>query len=494
MSSHLAIDLGAGSGRAFVGRVERDGLAFEEVYRFQYQPRIIRGHLRWDAARLFDGIRRALACAGNAARKDGIPIASVGVDSWGVDYAMVDVDGQLIEDPVSYRDERTTGMMERVLKVVPRHEIFARTGLQFLQLNTLFQLAAQALEGLPPDAAKLLLIPDLCHHLLCGSLVAERTDASTTQMLNALTGDWDDFLFSRLGLPRHLMPDVVAAGADLGALRRELADASRLAGVRVIAPATHDTASAVAATPLEAGTAFISSGTWSLVGVERDAPLLHGEVERANFTNEAGAFGRTCFLKNVAGLWLLEACRGEWGAQGRGLDLPALLEAAGAVAGFPGFVFPDDRRFFNPASMVGEIRTALVTSGQQAPDDPATLTKVILDSLALRYASVIDCVERLTGDEVRTVHVVGGGSRNRYLNQATADATGRIVEAGPVEATVAGNVLIQAVAMGTLPSLAEGRTLLRRTVRTERFTPRETAAWEEARARYEEVEASAGQA
>lgn len=487
MSEHLAIDLGAGSGRVFLGRVESDCLSFEEVHRFHYQPRQVAGHLRWNVASLFDGIRVAL---GRAASAGATRVSSAGVDSWGVDYGLLDAAGALVEEPVAYRDERTAGMMDEVFRVMPRREVFARTGLQFMPLNTLYQLAAHVREGLPSAAARLLLIPDLCHHFLCGVEACEITDASTTQLLNAKTGQWDEAILTRLGFPRHLMPTLVPTGTRLGLLRPDLARESGLDGLAVVAPATHDTACAVAATPLEPDVAFISSGTWSLVGVERDTALLGDDVARANFTNERGAFGTIRFLKNVAGLWLLESCRKEWDAEGRGTDLPTLLASAAALPDFVGFVHADAARFFNPASMTREIGAALKETGQPVPDGQPQLTKVILDSLALRYASVIDTAERLTGTRITRVHVVGGGSLNRYLNQATANATGRRVEAGPVEATVAGNVLVQAVAAGTLPSLAAGRALLRRKIRTEVFEPEDAAAWEKAREEYSQIEAA----
>ena len=492
MSAHLAVDLGAGSGRAFVGQLRDGRVTFHEVHRFHYQPRRLDGHLRWDMARLFEGIDQALVNAAAFAASHQQHILSAGVDSWGVDYGLLDAEGRLLEDPISYRDERTNGVMEDVFGRVPREEIFRRTGLQFLSLNTLFQLAAHVRDGLPERASRLLLVPDLCHHRLCGSQGSERTDASTTQLLHIGTGEWDGWLFDRLQLPLHLMPEVVPTGTDLGPLRPALAGAEALADIPVVAPATHDTACAVAATPLEEGTAFISSGTWSLVGVERNSPLLTDAVARANFTNEAGAFDTVCFLKNVTGLWLLESCRREWEARGRPVPLGPLLAAAGARPGFAGFVFPDDPRFFNPSSMVDELSRALAESGQPEPRDPEALAKVILDSLALRYASVIDTIEALTGTAVRRVHIVGGGSLNGYLNQATANATGRVVEAGPVEATVAGNVLAQAIAMGTFSSLADARALVRESVKTERYEPRDAPAWTEARARYAGIEERSG--
>jgi rhamnulokinase len=489
VSWHAAIDLGAGSGRALVGRVEEDTFLVEEVHRFRYAPRHADGHLRWDIGRLFEGVRAGVLAAGRRAAADGAAIASVGVDSWGVDYGLIDSDGRLTEEPICYRDDRTNGMMERVFASVPRQEIYSRTGIQFHQLNTLYQLAAHVRDGLPSGAARLLLIPDLCHHLLCGATVSERSDASTTQMLNVRTGRWDDDLIARLRLPVDLMPPLVSTGADLGPLEAGLSSHAGLRDTRVLACPTHDTASAVAATPLEPGWAYISSGTWSLVGVERTAPMLTREALDANFTNEIGAFGTVRFLKNVMGLWLLESCRREWDAAGGGMALADLLARVSAVGDFAGLVAPDDPRFFNPASMVREIRAALGDTGQEAHDDPVLLSRVITDSLALRYASVVTDIERVTGSAVTGIHVVGGGSLNDCLSQATADATGRPVAAGPAEATAIGNILVQAVSTGVLPSLAHGRELVRHTSRPRHFEPQATRDWKAAAARYAAIDA-----
>jgi rhamnulokinase len=316
------------------------------------------------------------------------------------------------------------------------------------------------------------MIPDFCNHELCGSLVTERTNASTTQLLNSGTGRWDDGLFERLGLPRRLMADVVDAGTAIGALRPELCSELGIPSVRVVAPGTHDTASAVAGTPLAPGWAYISSGTWSLVGVERSEPLLSPEASRAGLTNETGVFGTVRLLTNVMGLWLLESCRREWEAEGRPQELPALLAAVALVPDIPGVVYADDPRFFAPASMVRELRAALAETGQPDTADPVRLAKIILDSLALRYAAVVDSIGRLTGQSVRGIHIVGGGSQNAYLNQATADASGREVLAGPVEATATGNLLVQAIAAGSIESLAEGRRLVAEAHPPVRFMPR----------------------
>jgi len=378
--------------------------------------------------------------------------------------------------------------MESVLRKVPREEIFHRTGIQFLQFNTLFQLYVHVREGLPAGARRLLMIPDLCHQALCGSTSGEHTNASTTQLVDVRTGKWADDLFSRLALPREVMPEVVPPGTDLGELRPALQKELGLGPLRVLAPATHDTGSAVAGTPLEPGWAYVSSGTWSLVGVERTSPLVSDAVARANFTNEGGACGTVRFLKNVMGLWILDSCRHEWEVRGQSADLDSLLAAAEAIERPPGLVFPDHPRFFNPKSMTAELQGALAETGQRVPDDPARLTRVVLDSLALRYASVVRTIESLTGEAVPGLHIVGGGCQNEYLNQATADAARRPVLAGPAEATATGNLLLQAVASGRIASLAEGRALVTRAVRPRRFEPRERPGWTEAAERYREIE------
>ncbi|MGD8896373.1 MAG: rhamnulokinase family protein [Acidobacteriota bacterium] len=485
---HVAVDLGAGSGRAMLGRLGREGLVLEEVQRFHYPPEISAGHLRWPFGRILEGIKEGLGRARQAAEAAGGTIATVGVDSWGVDYGLLDAGGRLLEDPVAYRDGRTDGEMERVLRKVPREEIFQRTGIQFMHLNTLFQLHVHVREGLPSGARRLLMIPDLCHHALCGSTRSEYTDASTTQLLDVRTRGWADDLFSRLRLPRELMPDLVAPGTELGELRAGLQKELGLGSLRVLAPATHDTASAVAGAPLAPGWAYVSSGTWSLVGVERETPLVSGVVARANFTNEGGAFGTIRFLKNLMGLWILEECRREWSEGGPSVDYGELLTAVAEIDGVPGLVYPDHPRFFNPENMGAELQGALAELGQEVTEEPARLAKVVLDSLAFRYASVVRTIEELTGQRVPGIHIVGGGCQNDYLNQATADASGRPVVAGPAEATATGNLMLQAIASGEVPSLAEARLVVARAVKPRRFEPAERAGWPEAAARYREIE------
>jgi len=485
---YVAVDLGAGSGRVFLTGLGPDELLLEEVRRFRYPPRLAQGHLRWDMARILAEIDAGLREAGARAQAKGRAVRSIGVDSWAVDYGLVDAEGGLLEDPVAYRDGRTAGVPARVFARVPRRDIFARTGVQFLDFNTLFQLQAHVAEGLPPRAERLLMIPDLVNLHLTGRAVTEYTNATTTQLVDARTRHWDRDLVERVGLPARLLGEIVPAGTDLGPLAGP-ACAPGLEEAHVIAPATHDTGSAVAGAPLPAGWAYISSGTWSLVGVERDAPLVNAEVARANFTNEGGAFGTVRFLKNVMGLWLLERCRAEWEETGEAADHDQLLAEVAAGEGGAGLIFPDDPRFLNPPSMTRAIAAQMEETGQRPPRAPAGLARVVLDSLALRYASVLRTLEALTGARIEGVLVVGGGSRNHYLSQATADAAGREVLAGPVEATVIGNALVQAVADGRFASLAEGRRHVSARVQPRRFGPRPAPFWADAARRYAEIEA-----
>jgi rhamnulokinase len=486
---HIAVDLGAGSGRVFIGGLSPMELLLEEVHRFQYTPRHGNGHLRWDAPQIFRDIKVGLSEAGEWGRHLGRAVSSIGVDSWGTDYGLIDNRGELCENPICYRDKRTHSTIEKVLGNVSREEIFNRTGIQFLAFNTLFQLHAHLESGISSNASRLLLIPDLIHFLLTGTAATEYTNATTTQMVNIRTGAWDYDLLSSLRLPHALLCPIIPAGTDLGPLDAAVAKTTRLERVHVIAPATHDTASAVVGTPLEDGFAYISSGTWSLVGVEREGPIINSEVNLRNFTNEGGVYGTVRFLKNVTGLWILESCRNEWQENGLDADYQSLLAQVSALEETPCLIFPDDPRFFSPLSMLEAVSQHLAESGQCVPTTVPTLTKVILDSLALRYASVLNSIQLLTGRKIRGVHIVGGGSKNDYLNQATANSTGLPVVAGPVEATVTGNVLVQAIASGRFASLAEARTYVAGKVRLKKFMPRRTPTLEDLSHRYAAIEA-----
>ena len=488
---YIAVDLGAGSGRVCLVGVAPRELLVEEVSRFRYPARRSRGHLRWDLSQIFVEIRSGMRAAGERARQLGRPIRSLGVDSWGVDYGLINSDGELIEPPICYRDERTQGVMEQVFARLSRKDIFERTGIQFHVINTLFQLYAHAQAAIPNAAVRMLLIPDLINFFLTGRAATEYSNATTTQLVNAKSKTWDWELIDRLGLPGNLLTEIVSAGTDLGPIRSALLAGTGLEGVRVVTPVTHDTGSAVAGAPLREGWAYISSGTWSLVGVERDGPLINPEVARENFTNEGGAFSTIRFLKNVTGLWILESCRREWKESGFDLDYDNLLMQVETVPSCSALIFPDDPRFLNPPSMLEAIAQQLAEREERLPTGPnaqPAVAKLILDSLALRYASVLRSIEVLTNQKINGVQIVGGGSQNNYLNQATANATGLPVLAGPVEATVIGNALIQGIASGRFASLAEARRHVSQNVQLKEFVPRPSPAWEEASPCYAKIE------
>jgi rhamnulokinase len=486
---YIAVDLGAGSGRVFLAGVGESELLLEEVRRFHYPPRQIDGHLRWDGPHIFAEIKAGLHTASQRAHELGRPIHSIGVDSWGLDYSLLDTAGNLVEDPICYRDLRTIPAMEQMFRTLSREEVYARTGIQFLNINTLVQLYAHQQEGIANNADKLLLMPDLINFLLTGKAVTEYTNATTMQLVNAESRTWDEVIIAHYNFPRHLFTEIITAGTEVGLLHPELADELELKAVKVVAPATHDTGSAVAGTPLQTGWSYISSGTWSLVGVELDAALINAETARHNFTNEGGAFDTIRFLKNVMGLWVLESCRKEWQQRGLTVDYEVLLQAVAAREDFPALFYPDDMRLFNPPSMTAAIAAQLAETGQTISDDPVVVTKAILDSLAMRYASVIRTIESLTGKPIEGIQIVGGGSQNAYLNQATANATNKPVLAGPVEATVIGNVLVQAVAAGQFATLREARQHVAANVHLHRFEPHVSPAWEDAAQRYAQIEA-----
>ena len=483
---YIAVDLGAGSGRVFLAGVDPGKLLLEEIHRFQYPPKEKSGHLRWDFSHIFEEIRSGLRKGAVRARELGRPIHSLGVDSWAVDYGLLDTGGNLIADPVCYRDKRTRRAMERVFAVVPRSEIFEKTGIQFQVFNTLFQLysAGESIK----KAEKLLLLPDLINFFLTGKAVAEYTNATTTQMLNAATRCWDHELLEQLGLPGSLLPEIVPAGTDLGLLKTEIADELDLHCVHVIAPATHDTGSAVAAAPISGNSAYISSGTWSLIGIERSSSLINERVGKLNFTNEGGAFGTIRFLKNVMGLWIFESCRSEWKAAGIDVAYHTILREISTASDSQALIFPDDERFLNPPSMTEAIEQQMRETGQQFDNEPVTISKIIFDSLAFRYASILRSIESLTGKDLNDIQILGGGGRNGYLNQMTANASGLKAQAGLTEATVVGNVLVQAIAAGRFDSLSEARQYIRENFVFEEYLPERSPELDAAAFRYSEIE------
>lgn len=481
----IAIDLGAGSGRVFLCDLG-EKFSLEEIHRFQYPPNLENNRLRWDFGKIFSEIKFGLKKAGETAKNLNKTIYSIGVDSWAVDYGLIDAEGNLITNPVCYRDTRTNGVMEQVFKIVSRSEIFEKTGVQFLNFNTIFQLFAE--DKNLQKADKLLMLPDLINYSLTGKVFCEYTNATTTQLLNAKTKDWDFELLGKLAIPTKILPKIIQSGTDLGFLKTEIVEELNLDNVRVIAPATHDTGSAVIGTPLEKDWAYISSGTWSLVGIERSEVLINKEVAKHNFTNEGGAFGTTRFLKNVMGLWIFESCRKEWERIGIKTDYDNLLSKVREIQGFCGFIFPDDERFLSPNSMIEAIESQLKETGQTVYKNPVRLTKIILDSLAFRYASVLQTIENLTQQQIKGLQIVGGGGRNEYLNQMTANACSKMVKAGLTEATVLGNSLVQAITAERFSDLAEARKFVAENIELKTFEPIKTESIFEARTKYLEIE------
>jgi rhamnulokinase len=450
-----AVDLGAESGRVVLGRFDGTRVELEEVNRFPTPPRQHNGHLRWDLSGLWSHIQTGLAAAGQAAGT----VSAVGVDAWGVDYGLLDQAGTLLGDPVSYRDPRARGMVLEALRRVGRERLYLATGIQLIEINTIFQLMADVRTGSLERAERLLLVPDLFHHLLSGSAVAEYTVASTTGAYDMAGGRWAMDLLQELGLPTHMLPEVVDAGTDLGPVRPEL---SGYAAARVIAPPSHDTASAVVAVPFtDPAAAYISSGTWSLVGVETDRPVITEAAMTANLTNEGGAFGTIRLLRNSGGLWLLQECRRQWAREGHEYGYDDLVRLAKAVPGGTCVVNTDHPDFLSPGDMPARIRAYCAGTGQPTPEDDGAVARCVLDSLALGYRRALDDLAAVTGRPVPAVHVVGGGSRNQLLNQVIADVTGLPVIAGPVEATALGNILVQLVALGDVGGLTQAREVVR---------------------------------
>ncbi|MEQ1645909.1 MAG: FGGY-family carbohydrate kinase, partial [Pyrinomonadaceae bacterium] len=386
---------------------------------------------------------------------------------------------------VCYRDDRTKDSMEQVFARVPRSEIFEKTGIQFQPFNTIYQLSS---ERTLDEAADMLLLPDLINYFFTGRKANEYSNATTTQMVNAATGSWDNDLIARLGIPAEILQPIIPAGTDLGPLKAEIANELGLENVKVIAPATHDTASAVAGAPLTADSAYISSGTWSLIGIERNDAMINAEVARQNFTNEGGAYGTIRFLKNVMGLWIFESCRREWESAGLDIGYDKLLGEISTADAFQAFIFPDDPRFLNPPSMLGAIEDQLAETGQEIETTPAAISKVIFDSLAFRYASVLRSIESLTGKSIASIQILGGGGRNAYLNQMTADASGIPAMTGLTEATVVGNVLVQAITSGGFDSLATARQHVAESFDFEEFWPQRPPEIDAATRRYEAIE------
>jgi rhamnulokinase len=480
----LALDLGAESGRGVIGTFDGTQLRLEDVHRFATGPTRVLNTLYWDALRLFDECKRSLSMAAAAHGRD---ITAIGIDTWGVDFGLLGRGDVLLGNPRHYRDHANDGMLDAAFAKVPRDFIFARTGIQFMQINTLYQLLSlkRANSPLLEAAETLLMMPDLFNFWFTGVKTTEYTIASTCQMVDPTTRTWAKDLLARLELPTHLLTDIIAPGATVGTLRAEIAEECGCGLIPIIAPGEHDTASAVVAVPAEgADYAYISSGTWSLVGIETPEPSINAETLAANFTNEGGVCDTTRLLKNVMGLWLVQECRRAYARHGQDRSYADLVALAEQAPAFGSLIDPDDPAFLAPVDMVVAIGEYCARTGQRAPEGIGPTIRCCLESLALKYRWVLERLEAFRGRRIETIHILGGGTRNRLLCQFTADATARRAVAGPVEATAFGNVLMQAIGSGHIGNLAQAREVVRASCNLETYLPGPDGdRWEAAYAR-----------
>ncbi len=473
---YLAVDLGAESGRVMLGTLTEDRLGLEELHRFANVP-LDHGHsLTWDLDALFREIKAGLAKAGQL----GLPIDGVSVDAWGVDYVLLDEAGEIMPPAYHYRDPRNKAAAEEILAQIPWEDVYQKTGLQFIAFNTLFQLAAENPARLR-RASLVLPIADAFNHWLSGVAKTELSVASTTQLYDPRKRRWSPRLLEVLGISRSKLPEIVPSGTALGPLLPAIAEETGLRGVKVVAGLSHDTGAAVAAVPVveDSGDwAFLSSGTWSLIGAELREPLVDERAMSRNFTNEIGYDHRVRFLRNVIGLWLVQECRRRWAEKGSEYDYAELMKMASEAKPFAHLIDPDDDRFFHPDDMPAEIAGYCHETNQAKPSSPGAFIRCALESLALLYRQRIRDLSELTGRKFSRLHVIGGGSRNKLLNQFTADALGMAVVAGPDEATALGNVAAQALALGALPSLEEARRRVAESCDLRTFLPQNSEKWD----------------
>lgn len=486
--SIIAFDLGASSGRAILGRLKGSRIETEEIHRFANGPVNRAGHLHWDLDHLFTQLQLGLA----KAKALGSEPSSLGIDSWAVDYGLIG-NGRLLQAPYHYRDHRTDGMMERVTAKIGKSEIFGRTGIQFLPFNTIYQLAAvmEQEPELMAEADRFLMIPELLRYLLTGEMISEFTNATTTQLIHASTRTWDDELISRLSLKESLFGPLAMPGTPAGRLTSSIGAETGLGRVPVFAVGEHDTASAVAAVPAAEPTfAYLSCGTWSLLGTEVDQPVTTRRAMELNFTNEGGVGGKYRLLKNIMGLWILQELKREWDGKGQTYSFAEWVELARQAPSFAAWIDPDDPVFLAAGDMTVRIREFCVSTGQRAPEQPGELARCILESLALQYRHVLEQTEQLSGQHYPGLHMVGGGIQNRLLCQWTANALGKPVWAGPIEGSAIGNLAVQWIGAGVIRDLEEARAIIRSSFAIKEYEPREVATWQEAYSRYRNMSRS----
>jgi rhamnulokinase len=489
MAAYIAVDLGAESGRVIVGVLAGDCVRLEEMHRFNHEAQWWPTGLHWDITSIWREIVAGLRNAAQWAKSNGVELVSVGVDTWGVDWALVDAAGELVGLPHAYRDPRNPASYERVLALLGAQRIYQTTGIQFMPLNTLYSLYAhyEADPGALEAAHQLLFMPDLFHFWLSGNRVVEATNASTSQMVDCHTGDWAREMVAELGMPTEILGPIVPPGTEVGTLRAELVEATGLpASLRVIAPATHDTASAVAAVPAggSANWCYLSSGTWSLLGAEIDSPCVSAAAQAASFTNELGIAGKIRFLKNIPGLWPVQECRRDFARRGENLDYAALTQLADESAAFRTIVDLGHASLQMPGEMPRKIEEYAASSCQAKPTTIGAFVRTCLESLALACREKLDTLESILNRRFDVIHIVGGGGKNKLLCQMTADATGRRVVVGPFEATATGNILVQALALGDVPDIAAMRRIVANSSQLATYESMGRAEWQIAYDRY----------
>lgn len=475
----LAFDLGASSGRALLGRLNNGKIEVEELHRFANDPVQVGDRLQWDILRLLHELKQGLL----KVKHREIKLDSIAIDSWAVDFGLIGSHGELLGNPYHYRDHHTDGVMEEVVSELTATGIFEKTGIQFLPFNTIYQLAAlkKADSPLLRDAKHFLMIPDLLRYFLTGEMYNEFSNATTTQLYNPVTGSWDEELIRAIGISPDLFGKVVQPGARVGSLRASLCEELSIESVPVYAAAEHDTGSAVAAVPaLDRSFAYLSCGTWSLMGTEVDAPVINEQAQQLNFTNEGGVYGTYRLLKNIMGLWILQECRRSWERAGISYSFPELVKLADEAAPFAAFIDPDDPLFLHPGDMPARITEYCLRTGQTAPSDAGAIVRCILESLALKYRNVLELTEQLSGQSFSGLHMVGGGIQNTLLCKWTANAIGKPVWAGPVEGSAIGNMIVQWIASGQLADIWEARKVIRESFPVDVYEPDQKEAWEQA--------------
>ena len=484
--NYLALDLGAESGRAILGILDDVGLTLQEVHRFSNIPVRVPEGLQWDVLHLWSEIKAGIT----ASVKNGLRLDGIGLDTWGVDFALLDRKGALLANPFHYRDARTDGMLDEAFRCMPRADIFANTGIQFMQINTLYQLLSMSVKksALLDVAQTLVMLPDLFNYWLSGRITNEFTDATTTQCFDPNKRSWAIPMLDAIGIPSRLFHSVTESGSVIGTLLPAVADETQAGEIPVVLPACHDTGSAVAAVPAQnQDFVWISSGTWSIMGAEVLKPIVNEKALEYNFTNEGGVFGTWRFSKNITGLWLVQECRRTWQHQGEDLTYDEITQLASKAKPFLAVIDPDDGVFLHPGNMPERIQKYCADTNQTVPQTKGEIVRVVLECMALKYLWVLERLEELSRKHYEPIHIIGGGTKNRLLNQFTADCTHRKVIAGPVEATAIGNILLQAIALGHLASLSEARALIRSSFAPEVYEPNSIAGWDEAYARLQKV-------